>query len=397
MKILLVTPYFFPLYYGGAPVVYKTIIELSRNIISVFTNITPCKEEECHSFDQQMRFKLYRSESMIFQLDSSDSLAKSVFELIKHLVYQIYSLIFVVINEKPEVVICGNVSEIGWLVLLCLKLFKNIKLVSYVHGEEITIVKGNGVWAKFLTWGCRKILLKSDKVIVVSNYTRSILLMQGLKSEKIEVITNGVDLTRYYPIEKSASLKSHYGIEDKKVILSLARLVPKKGFDKVIEALPSIISRVPNVVYLIGGTGSDRERLENLAKYHDVEKHVIFTGYIDSNLVNEFINLGDIFVMPNRSINGDTEGFGLVFLEANACGIPVIGGIDGGTSDAIIDGVTGYRVDGLSIDVIADKIIMLLTDTILSRQMGQNGRKWVLEHHGWRKKVETFDNLLEKL
>lgn len=395
LNILLVTPYYMPLNYGGATVVYKTLIELSRHNISVLTNRLPEKFSECLEFDKSVSYTVYRSQAMVYSMRQGENIPVSIFKFGLHIIRQIINLIKAMLVAKPDVLLCGNVADIGWLIAISTYLCRK-KIISYVHAEEVTTKAGTGLWASFLRYGCKKVLHKSEKIIVVSRFTKDILKERGFDAEKIEIITNGVDINKYFRVSKSQNLIRKYNLDGKKVILTVARLVPKKGIDVVIKSLPEIVARCPELIYLVVGSGVDRPRLERLAVENNVADNVIFAGFISDDEINNIINLADIFVMPNRAIDGDTEGFGLVFLEASACGVPVVGGVDGGTADAILDGITGFRIDGTDTTAITQRMIQLLNDENLRKQMGVDGYRWVHEQHRWDAKIKAFDEVIEE-
>jgi phosphatidylinositol alpha-1,6-mannosyltransferase len=192
--------------------------------------------------------------------------------------------------------------------------------------------------------------------------------------EKITLIHNGVDTKRFTPGRKSAVLTDRHGLSGKKIILTIGRIVPRKGLDTVVRALPRILKQVPNAHYLIVGSGEYQPALKYLADKTGVADRVIFAGRVTESELVDYYRLCDVFAMPNRDMpGGDTEGFGLVFLEANACGKPVVGGRAGGAVEAVIDGENGLLVDGWSIQDVADAITRLLTDTKLYQHLAERG------------------------
>ena len=172
-----------------------------------------------------------------------------------------------------------------------------------------------------------------------------------------------------------------------RVILTLARVVPRKGHDQVIAALPQILATVPTAKYLICGTGPGKyvERLRRQVEKLGLHDAVIFGGYIEPGQLNAVYNLCDVYVMPSREIEeeGDVEGFGITFLEANACQKPVIGGNSGGIPDAVSDGETGYVVDPTDPSAIASAVTELLRDSALADRLGRQGYDRVTRLYTW--------------
>ena len=161
----------------------------------------------------------------------------------------------------------------------------------------------------------------------------------------------------------------------------------------VIRALPHIAERFPDIKYVIAGTGEDYDSLQRLAAEVGVENKVIFVGQIDNGEEPAYYAACDLFIMPNRQIGPDVEGFGIVFLEASAAGKPVIGGHSGGTGEAIQDGVTGIRVNGENVEAIAAAVIQMLADSDKARAMGEQGRQWVESAFTWESIVDRTRQL----
>jgi phosphatidylinositol alpha-1,6-mannosyltransferase len=183
-----------------------------------------------------------------------------------------------------------------------------------------------------------------------------------------------------------------------KVILSVGNLVPRKGHDMVIRALPRVRQVVPEVTYLIVGEGSYGVQLENLATALGVRDRVIFAGPSAEDLPDIYA-LADVFVMVSREQlqSCDVEGFGLVFLEASACAKPVVGGRSGGIPDAIVDGVTGLLVNPHDPEDIANALARFLSDTDLATRFGQQGRSRVVKYFGWDRIADQVQGILQSV
>lgn len=208
---------------------------------------------------------------------------------------------------------------------------------------------------------------------------RDSLIGLGIPDSKIHVIPHGVDINRFESGSEYQGIVSEHGLGGKKVILTVGNLVERKGHDMVIKSLPKVLENVPDTVYLIVGDGKQRQSLTNLVKELDLGEHVVFTGRVTDNELLQYYNACDVFIMPSREIDGDIEGFGIVYLEANACSKPVIGGKSGGIYDAVQDGVSGILVDPLDVNEISQALITLLTDDLLAKKLGKQGKKRVEE------------------
>jgi phosphatidylinositol alpha-1,6-mannosyltransferase len=206
-----------------------------------------------------------------------------------------------------------------------------------------------------------------------------------------------VDLARFGPRPKSEQLAARYRLAGRRVLLTVSRLYARKGVDRVIESLPMVLRRFPDLVYLIVGEGTYRPTLENLVARYGLGDNVVFAGAVPDYELTEHYGLGDVFVMANRVMpDGDTEGFGLVFIEANACGLPVIAGRAGGSVDAVTDQVNGLVVDGEDVAAIGAVIIRLFEDDRLRDALRVGGAEVALAS-GWDRRVDQFLRFCDRL
>lgn len=228
----------------------------------------------------------------------------------------------------------------------------------------------------------QKVLKNVDHFYPVSDYTAGRLINMGVDESRITVVINGTDPEQFYP-ESSIKLKNELGLNNKKVILTITRLVKRKGIDTVLEAMKEVIKKVPETHYLIVGDGVDKERLELIVDKKNLTNRVTFTGKVPYDKLKAYYNIGDIFVMPSKTNPPDVEGFGIVFLEANACGLPVIGSDSGGIPSAIKNGKTGFIVPEGNPALLAERMVQLLRDSDLCKKFGNEGRRWVVEEANW--------------
>ena len=264
------------------------------------------------------------------------------------------------------------------------------RLVTVAHGLEVTRTMS----APKRRW-MRKTFLHSFRVIAVSQFTRSQLVeIHGVPAEKVLVLPNGVDPARFFPTDDVGFLRKRLRLENEKVILTLARVIERKGHDLVIRALVKVRRKVPDLRYVIAGPGDPAylKVLRELVRQLGLSEIVTFTGPVAAGELNALYNLADVYVMPSRVLpdRGDTEGFGITFLEANACGKPVIGGRSGGVEDAVVDGQTGYLVDPDNPDELAEKLERLLLQPDLARRLGERGRRRVEQNLSWDRIAERF-------
>lgn len=255
------------------------------------------------------------------------------------------------------------------------------KIVALTHGHEVW-------WAKVppFTFAIRFMSRSIDAITYLGNYTRGEIskALSKADSNKLVQIAPGIDVDHFIPTD-SSKLRAELGLADKSVIISVGRLVHRKGQDKLIAALPAIRTAVPSVHLVLVGVGPHQDYLEKLARKLKVSDSVTFIGRINYAELPKYICLGDIFAMPSRSryFGLEVEGLGIVYLEASACGLPVVGGKSGGAPDAVLVGETGVVVDGTNSSEIAEACIDLLNNPELCALMGANGRSWIIENWRW--------------
>lgn len=235
----------------------------------------------------------------------------------------------------------------------------------------------------------QKMLNNVDHFFPVSHYTAGLLQDMGIPEQQMSVIPNGTDPGKFHPIDASA-LIHRLEIEDRKVILTITRLVYRKGIDTVIRSMKQIIKQNPEVIYLIAGGGEDEQRLKNLADELELNSWIKFVGRVPDEELLLYYNACDVFVMPSKTAPPNVEGFGIVFLEANACGKPVVGSNSGGIPDAIIDEETGRMVPEDNPDELADAILTFLNDRELAQEVGTRGRQRVVNELNWDEIAERL-------
>lgn len=238
--------------------------------------------------------------------------------------------------------------------------------------------------------GARSVLRRigddTDVVTFVSRYTRGRFASAFGPQAALEHLPPGVDTERFRPDPASrAELRARYRLGERPTVLCLSRLVPRKGQDMLIQALPSIRRRVDGAALVIAGGGPYLEALQRLAERFDVSDHVTLTGGIAAGDLPAYHAMADVFAMPCRTRGAglDVEGLGIVFLEASATGVPVVAGSSGGAPETVRHNKTGLVVDGRSVNQIADAVAELLADPDRAAAMGAAGRVWATEQWRW--------------
>ncbi len=254
-------------------------------------------------------------------------------------------------------------------------------VVLYAHGEELT------TWGRGGKYRAMRFALRhADRVIANSEHTRDTLLAMGIAAARITVIYPGVDVAVFRPGLDGTGLRASLGMRpDEKLVFSVGRLSRRKGFDRAIEAVARLRADGLAVRYVIAGIGEDADYLDGLIREHRLGDSVHRIGAVGEADLPRWLNACDVFAMPNREIDGDNEGFGMVFVEAAACGKPSLAGIAGGTGSAVLDGVTGRRVDGAALDAVTEGLRALLTQTEATHELGQQALQRALREFSWER------------
>ena len=219
-------------------------------------------------------------------------------------------------------------------------------------------------------------------------------LSQQARSSMVR-IAPGIDTAHFAPSPEANQLRHELELDGKRVIVSVGRLVHRKGQDTLVESLPEVLLEFPDAHLLFVGVGPHLEYIHKRAVQLGVLGHISFVGRVQYQELPKFISVGEIFAMPSRSrLAGlEVEGLGIVYLEASACGLPVVGGLSGGAPDALLEGETGFAVDGLNPSAVAHALKVLLRDPIRAKAMGAKGRQWIIEEWEWRHWSERFNQL----
>jgi len=285
----------------------------------------------------------------------------------------------IVAGVRPDEVHCGKCLPEGLLATL-LKMQTGIPFVVYAHGEELMLAATSGE-LRVLT---RYVLRSAATVIANSAHTQHLLTTTWhVPSAKVVIMHPGVDTSRFVPAPCDQEIRGRLGWANRRVILSVGTLQKRKGQDMMIRALPSIRARCPDALYVMVGEGLERSYLDNLVAEHGVEQAIQFRGVPSDDELIECYQQCDLFALPNRQVGWDIEGFGIVFLEAQACGKTVIAGASGGAPETIKRSFTGEVVACETPDHLAAVTADLLDNPERRMLMGQHGRRRVVEHFDW--------------
>ncbi|MFJ6919419.1 glycosyltransferase family 4 protein [Streptomyces sp. NPDC101133] len=267
------------------------------------------------------------------------------------------------------------------------------RLVATTHGHEAG-------WAQLPAARqlLRRIGESTDTITYLGEYTRSRIAgaLTPEAAARMVQLPPGVDEKTFHPASGGDEVRARLGLTDRPVVVCVSRLVPRKGQDTLIRAMPRILAAEPDAVLLVVGGGPYEKDLRRLAAETGVADSVHFTGPVPWSALPAHYGAGDVFAMPCRTRRGglDVEGLGIVYLEASATGLPVVAGDSGGAPDAVLDGETGWVVHGNDPNESADRITTLLADPELRHRMGERGRTWVEEKWRWDLLAEHLKALL---
>ncbi|KUH64917.1 alpha-(1-2)-phosphatidylinositol mannosyltransferase [Mycolicibacterium novocastrense] len=266
------------------------------------------------------------------------------------------------------------------------------RVIASTHGHEVG-------WSMLplARNALRRIGSGTDAVTYVSQYTRRRFASAFGPHAALEHLPPGVDTDRFTPDEVArAQLRARYRLGNRPVVVCLSRLVPRKGQDMLIRAMPAIRQRVPDAALVIVGGGPYRSTLHKLAHSFGVADDVVFTDAVPGDELPAHHAMADVFAMPCRTRGAglDVEGLGIVYLEASATGVPVVAGRSGGAPETVRDGQTGVVVDGWDVGAIAAAVGDLLADPDRAVRMGAAGRRWVVDNWQWHTQAKRLSNLL---
>jgi len=285
-------------------------------------------------------------------------------------------------SRKAEVVIFGASAPLG-LITPVLRTAGVRRAIAITHGHEAG-------WAALpiARQLLRRIGDKTDVMTYLGEYFR-VRVASALSPQaaaRMARLHPGVDAGIFHPDPEARQvIRDRYGLAGRPVVVCVSRLVARKGQDTLLRAWPAVIRKIPGAALLIVGGGPYAKPLHQLAEQTGASSSVTFTGPVPQAELPAHYAAGDVFSMPCRTRRGglDVEGLGIVYLEASATGLPVVGGDSGGAPDAILGGETGYVVGGRDVQALSDRLIALLADPAGARAMGEKGRAWVERDWNW--------------
>ena len=297
-------------------------------------------------------------------------------------------------SRKAEVVVFGASAPLG-LITPVLRKAGVRRAIAITHGHEAG-------WAALPVARqlLRRIGDETDVVTYLGEYFRVRLAtaLSPAAAARMTQLHPGVDPAAFRPDPAArAAIRQRYGLGDRPVVICVSRLVPRKGQDTLLRAWPAVLGQVPDAALLIVSGGPYAKTLRRLAEQTGVVSSVTFTGPVPQTELPAHYAAGDVFSMPCRTRRGglDVEGLGIVYLEASAAGLPVVGGDSGGAPDAILAGETGYVVGGRDVAALSGHLIALLSDPAGAKAMGEKGRAWVERDWNWDLTASRLRTLID--
>ncbi len=367
-------------------------LKLMGDEVTVFSMTHP----QARDFDSTCIYNVVRGDSKLFDYNKEAGIRRTI---------RMYRIIrSIATDRETDIIICNALTSqphICWLISrtlgvpFCLFTY-GFRIIQRYPLRKNPLKMMLNLFRRFKRW---LPLMGADLLFACSNYTKELVAGFGVADCRITVLNPGFDIASLNENESDDNITEKCfpkGISaTDKVLLTIGRLIERKGVDKVIEALGIVKKRIPDFLYIIAGEGPYEEELRQLAIKLDLSDRIFFSGYVSEECKHLYYQAADIFIMPSREMrNGHVEGFGIVFLEAGAYSVPVIGGRSGGIPDAIEDGVSGLLVEPFDVEEISSAIIRLFEDEDYSREVGSRGRKRVESKFNWHVLVNEARNRL---
>ncbi|MEK7545758.1 MAG: glycosyltransferase family 4 protein [Patescibacteria group bacterium] len=295
-------------------------------------------------------------------------------------------------EERAEALAVSHLLPMGYVALMLKRLWK-LPYVVFTHGTDLHFA-ARSPWKRLCA---RHVLRNADLVVANSEYTRALAVAAGAPRERTEVVFPCPGLG-HSAMDDKAEAKRELGFDRRLVVLSVGRLARRKGFDRMIRALFRLRKSCGDVVYLLVGSGPEREALEREAARHALKPYVMFHASVPREKLHYYFGAADAFVLPAREVAGDVEGFGIVLVEAQAHGLPIVTTRVGGIPEAVVGGATATVLsEDAGDDLLADEVCRMLTDRTRAAAYGEAGRRRANSEFNWPKQAAKLRARLETL
>jgi phosphatidyl-myo-inositol dimannoside synthase len=378
----------FPPDHGGVQISMERIARFHGEDAVVITRAFPNSRE----FDERQPYKIKRMPRLDWTHPHRglNFLLRAASLFLRFIVSGIY-LGDAIRDQKTDVVYCAYPLPNG-LPMLAVRVLTSCPYVVYVHGTEFFRERHRGGPG---LWGLRAVLWGALRIVVTGPFMAD-AVSEIADRRRIVVTPLGADSGALDPTTAPATEIDGTPLAGRRVILTVGRVEKRKGHDMLAQAMPEIVREFSEALWIVVGSGPELENVRASVNELGLADHVVFTGGLSYEALSGLYARADVFIMPNRRIGPDIEGFGIVFLEAATFGVPCIAGNSGGARNAIDPGRTGLLCDGESPAEIAAAALTLLRDPEKTKNMGEAGRVWV-KKHTWRNYAETVAKAVEPL
>ena len=376
----------------------KELVKMNIKVYVIAPHAPGLKKKEIMNGVNIYRFQYFfleRMQSLAYSPGIPENIKKfrNKIQIPFFIFFMFFNLMFIQRKIKCDVLNAHCLVPSGFLGIIFKRLFGQ-PVVTKIYGADISLIKSK---LPFLKKFFSHTIKKSNVTIANSTYTQKIAEeFFNIEPGKIITIHDGVDIHRYFPDLEIRDKECLKQFQDKVIILSCGRLVERKGFRYVIEALPELKKSVPNILYILIGSGPEQESLERLAIDLGVREQILFLNRVSDADLFKYYSLSDVFVLPAViDSNGDTEGLGLVLLEAMASGKPVIGSRVGGIPDIIPPGSDyGFLTSPENVQELREQLLKILKNVSLRKKMGQKARKMAEENFSWEAIAKKYRDVL---
>jgi len=383
-RVLLLTESYSPNVGGIQNYLSELMAQLSPAHTFVLAGKQKFKQDDMAAWDNKQKYKIVRFSTNRFSFPNWRPAYKQLEKAVAEF--------------QPEIIVCGKALFEG---RAALRIFKKtgIPYVVMTYGMEIRF------WLKIrkVKRDLLNVLENAQSIFVINEYIKNLLVREltnkglvGCENKFVKMYP-GVDGFFSQPSGDTKRLREELGVEGKKVIVTVCRIVRRKGIDIVINAMKEIKKEVPNVFYLVLGDGPEKDSFEKLARDVGVDDSVKFLGKVSREKIRAVFNISDLFVLTPRDIDGDMEGFGIVYLESAIAGLCVVGSKSGGVPEAVINAQTGLLANENDVSDTAEKIIKLLKDDVLRKSLASNARARAVTDFSWQKRGVLFRGAVEAI
>ena len=386
MKLLVISYDWPPMIGGKATILHELFSRIGEDI-----SVIAAKEDGYEALDKKESFMIARIPKFFFNIPLLPFFRPYIIKII----FLYLKAKEIALKEKPDLIMCGQLLTEG-AVGLCLKKELGIPYIIYTFDTIDVELPLNGRDKKL----AKEILLNAEKVVCISSYMKRKLIDIGIEKGRVVMVMPGIDTKEFFPGKPAQEIVERTSHGKNKIVLTVARLVDRKGIDYAINAFSLVKKEIPDSKMVIVGDGPERANLEKIARDLGLENDVVFAGKMVGHELVNYYNASDVFVLPSTVNEKEfkSEGFGVVFLEAAACGKPVIGTRTAGIVDAVEENVTGILVEQRNTGQLADAMIKILSDKNLAQKLGQNGRDRAVREFDWSIVARNFEkNVLGKM